>query len=399
MLVTAAMAFAPIGILSIGATIVFKRATSIAAVIVSAMTFVSGAVFPASELPDGLQSIGQVMPTWFAYEGLRSALFSGGGWYGDAGALAIFAAVGLPCSMWLLTVSLRKGEARRHPRPVLRWPTDSGERRCKIAPSRARTFCVSRRLVTLGPPLCRVRVAPWSRLRRGALDLLEVPDPPVVSVFSGRMRSSVAPGTRTGYPLPLRLRSSFDLAYLNSKPLSFLYCVFATCRRPSWRSSHSASATTSYASAIFPPHLHFRTMFGCACSAALRRRTGSPAARFASELGWGASRLLDQRPGERPAQMLLPTSPSHLVGQAAGRGAAQDCLRPAVSKHLSIRETRAVGEHSQVEERIARLDSDGACNPIVAFPSDRQEGVIDVSRPPRVAIRQWAGERSGDRAS
>ena len=110
MFVAAALAFAPIGILAIGATIVFKRATSIAAVVVFALTFVSGAVFPVSELPDGLQSIGQVMPTWFAYEGLRSALFTGGGWYGDAGALAIFAAAGLPCSMWLLSLALEKAK-------------------------------------------------------------------------------------------------------------------------------------------------------------------------------------------------------------------------------------------------------------------------------------------------
>jgi ABC-2 type transport system permease protein len=110
MFVTAALAFAPIGILSIGATIVFKRATSITAVIVYAMTFVSGAVFPTSVLPDWLQSIGQLMPTWFAFEGLRNALFTGGGWYGDAGALVIFAAIGLPCSMWLLSVALAKAK-------------------------------------------------------------------------------------------------------------------------------------------------------------------------------------------------------------------------------------------------------------------------------------------------
>ena len=75
------------------------------------MTFVSGAVFPISVLPDWLQSIGHAMPTWFAFEGLRNALFEGGGWYGDAAALLLFAAVALPCSVWLLSASLTK--ARR----------------------------------------------------------------------------------------------------------------------------------------------------------------------------------------------------------------------------------------------------------------------------------------------
>jgi ABC-2 type transport system permease protein len=111
MLAAAGVAFAPIGILAAGAAIVFKRATSIAGAIVFAMTFVSGALFPISVLPDWLQSIGHAMPTWFAFEGLRNALFEGGGWYGDAAALLLFAAVALPCSVWLLSASLTK--ARR----------------------------------------------------------------------------------------------------------------------------------------------------------------------------------------------------------------------------------------------------------------------------------------------
>ena len=52
MLVTAGMAFAPIGILAAAAAIVFKRAMSIAGAIVFAMTFVSGALFPVSVLPE-----------------------------------------------------------------------------------------------------------------------------------------------------------------------------------------------------------------------------------------------------------------------------------------------------------------------------------------------------------
>ena len=110
MLATAGMAFAAIGIVAAGAAIVFKRAMSIAGVIVFGMTFISGALFPISVLPQWLQSIGQVMPTWFAFEGLRSALFVGGEWYDDAGALAVFAAIGLPCSIWLLAVSLTKAK-------------------------------------------------------------------------------------------------------------------------------------------------------------------------------------------------------------------------------------------------------------------------------------------------
>ena len=111
MLVTAGMAFAPIGILAAGATIVFKRATSIAA-----RDRLRHDVRQRSGLPDQrsarLAAVDRAaMPTWFAFEGLRSALFEGGGWYGDAAALLLFAAVALPCSVWLLSASLTK--ARR----------------------------------------------------------------------------------------------------------------------------------------------------------------------------------------------------------------------------------------------------------------------------------------------
>ena len=89
----------------------FKRATSIAGVIVFGMTFVSGAVFPIAYCPTGLQSIGHAMPTSVRFRRTTKALFEGGGWYGDAAALLLFAAVALPCSVWLLSASLTK--ARR----------------------------------------------------------------------------------------------------------------------------------------------------------------------------------------------------------------------------------------------------------------------------------------------
>ena len=63
MLLTASLAFAPIGVLGAAATIVFKRGGTIAGLIVFAMTFVSGALFPLSLLPDWLQPIGRAMPT------------------------------------------------------------------------------------------------------------------------------------------------------------------------------------------------------------------------------------------------------------------------------------------------------------------------------------------------
>jgi ABC-2 type transport system permease protein len=109
MLLAAGLAFAPIGILAAAATIVFKRGTSIAGAVVFAMTFVSGALFPIDVLPDWLQTIGRAMPTSFAYDGLRAALFVGDGWSGDALALLAFAIIATPCAIWLLSAGLAHG--------------------------------------------------------------------------------------------------------------------------------------------------------------------------------------------------------------------------------------------------------------------------------------------------
>ena len=65
-----------------------------------AMGLVSGAFFPIAVLPSWLQAIGSVVPTRFAYDGLRSAIFEGGGWGGDAVALIVFAVIGLPIGVW-----------------------------------------------------------------------------------------------------------------------------------------------------------------------------------------------------------------------------------------------------------------------------------------------------------
>jgi ABC-2 type transport system permease protein len=66
-----------------------------------AMTFVSGAVFPVSVLPEWIQPLGEIVPTRFAFDGLRAAVFEGAGWHGDALALVPFVMIGVPLAIWL----------------------------------------------------------------------------------------------------------------------------------------------------------------------------------------------------------------------------------------------------------------------------------------------------------
>ncbi len=103
MLVTTAVAMSAIGIGTAAVVLVVKRGNTVAGLVIFAMSLVSGAFFPVSVLPDWLETIGQVMPTRFAFDGFRSALFEGGGWETDAAMLAAFSVVAVPLAVWVFS--------------------------------------------------------------------------------------------------------------------------------------------------------------------------------------------------------------------------------------------------------------------------------------------------------
>ncbi|CAN5666592.1 ABC transporter permease [soil metagenome] len=109
MLLSAAAAFLPLGMLAAAATIVFKRGETIVGVAIFGMTLVGGAYFPIEVLPGWLQAIGRVMPTRFAYDGLRGALY-GGGWGTDAIVLAAMGIVGIPLAVWVFSLGLERAK-------------------------------------------------------------------------------------------------------------------------------------------------------------------------------------------------------------------------------------------------------------------------------------------------
>lgn len=109
MLLSAAVAFLPLGILAAAATVVFKRGDTIVGVVIFGMTLVGGAYFPTEVLPDWLQAIGRVMPTRFAYDGLRGALY-GGSWETDVLVLMAMAIVGIPLALWAFSRALERAK-------------------------------------------------------------------------------------------------------------------------------------------------------------------------------------------------------------------------------------------------------------------------------------------------
>jgi ABC-2 type transport system permease protein len=111
MLVATGGAVVAIGIVSGAAILVWKRGGILAAMAVFAMTILSGSFFPISVLPDGLESLGKILPLRFALDGIRASLFGSRDWSGDAIALVLFAVVGVPVAVWMFGAALQR--ARR----------------------------------------------------------------------------------------------------------------------------------------------------------------------------------------------------------------------------------------------------------------------------------------------
>jgi len=108
-LVASATALAGVGIAAAAMVLVVKRGDALTGLLSFAIALLSGAFFPISVLPDWLQPIGEVLPTRFAFDGLRSALF-GGRWSDDVLWLCVYAVVLLPLSI------LAFGKALAHTR-------------------------------------------------------------------------------------------------------------------------------------------------------------------------------------------------------------------------------------------------------------------------------------------
>ncbi|HWB67307.1 MAG TPA: ABC transporter permease [Mycobacteriales bacterium] len=102
-----------VGIVLLAITLAIPRSDPVVPLAALALTFLSGAYFPVSVLPGYLQAISDPLPTRLVLEGLRSALFSGGGWEQPAGWLLLTVAVLLPIAVvlfgWATSIAIRLG--------------------------------------------------------------------------------------------------------------------------------------------------------------------------------------------------------------------------------------------------------------------------------------------------
>ena len=110
-LLTSGASLAAVGIVLGGVTVAIKRGDSLIMLTVFALGLFGGAVFPRSVLPSWLQTLTAWVPTKFAFDGVRNALFLGTKWADEATALLIIA-VGL-FPLGLLAFKLAIDWARR----------------------------------------------------------------------------------------------------------------------------------------------------------------------------------------------------------------------------------------------------------------------------------------------
>lgn len=112
MLLLTSAAMGSIGILAGALVLVIKRGDTLASTAIFAMGMLGGALFPISVLPGWLQPLAHIVPTRFAFHGLRTAIFLGHGWGRDALALLLFDIVSLPVAVWVFGRALELGKGK-----------------------------------------------------------------------------------------------------------------------------------------------------------------------------------------------------------------------------------------------------------------------------------------------
>jgi ABC-2 type transport system permease protein len=104
-------AFAGLGLLTAGSTMLVRRTNPVSVILGSLSFFVSGVVYPVSVLPHWLQLVGRFLPLTHALVALRAAFLIGSppsAVRGSLAALALFAAVLIPAGTATFAYALRR---------------------------------------------------------------------------------------------------------------------------------------------------------------------------------------------------------------------------------------------------------------------------------------------------
>jgi ABC-2 type transport system permease protein len=103
------MAFSSVGVLSASFTLMFKRGDPLLWLFGSASWLLGGVLYPTDSLPLPLQWVATLLPITHAADGMRAAILGGGSTrmlLGNLGALAGFALIGVPASIFMFTLAV-----------------------------------------------------------------------------------------------------------------------------------------------------------------------------------------------------------------------------------------------------------------------------------------------------
>jgi ABC-type multidrug transport system permease subunit len=107
-----ATAFTSVGVTLAAAVLLFRRSEAVAGMLAVGLTFLGGALFPVSQLPDWLEPLSVLVPTRYAFDGLRAAIFGTGDWGQPVLVLLGFTALALPLAIALFARALLRVQQR-----------------------------------------------------------------------------------------------------------------------------------------------------------------------------------------------------------------------------------------------------------------------------------------------
>ncbi len=110
-LLASILAFAGLGILSAGYSILFKRGNPAKWIVLGLSGLLGGMMYPVSVLPAPLQMLARLIPVTYSLEGMRGALLAGAGWrelFLSIGALLLFAVILIPLSFAVFAWALHR---------------------------------------------------------------------------------------------------------------------------------------------------------------------------------------------------------------------------------------------------------------------------------------------------
>jgi ABC-2 type transport system permease protein len=107
-------AFSALGIVSAAFTVVFKRGEAILGAFTQVSFLLGGVYFPVTVLPNWLQAVAALLPITHALDAMRFALLRPEdlvGMAAELAALAVFALIALPLSVWAFDRAVRHAKA------------------------------------------------------------------------------------------------------------------------------------------------------------------------------------------------------------------------------------------------------------------------------------------------